>query len=183
ARIVNSFRETLSEQPFLTFNPALFIGGSDVQYDEHAQKGTVTSKSNIVSPKTIVTGDLRFLTEAQKEKARDTMRMIVAQHLPGTTATISFKDGIPSMAPTAGNDSLRKILSAVSTGLGYGEVFAGDPGGRGAGDISYIANYLDCLDGLGSSGKGSHAPGETINLLLYPKLIKRTALLIYRLTR
>ncbi|MBS1933396.1 MAG: M20/M25/M40 family metallo-hydrolase, partial [Bacteroidetes bacterium] len=110
ARIVNEFREKLSTQPFLTFNPGLFIGGSDVVYDEHAQKGTVVSKTNIVSPKTIVIGDLRFLTEEQKEKARDTMRMIVAQHLPGTNATISFKDGIPSMTPTAGNDSLRKIV-------------------------------------------------------------------------
>ncbi|MEJ0101014.1 MAG: M20/M25/M40 family metallo-hydrolase [Bacteroidota bacterium] len=183
ARIVNSFREKLSTQPFLTFNPALFIGGSDVQYDDHAQKGSVSSKTNIISPKTVVIGDLRFLTEEQKERARDTMRMIVAEHLAGTNAAISFRDGIPSMPPTAGNDSLRKITNAVSMSLGYGEVAAGDPGKRGAGDISYIADNLDCLDGLGASGNGSHAPGETINLAEYPKLIRRTALLIYRLTR
>jgi len=60
---------------------------------------------------------------------------------------------------------------------------AGDPGSRGAGDISYVANYLDCLDGLGAPGRGAHAPGEIINLKEYPKLIKRAALLIYRLTR
>ncbi|MBS1933311.1 MAG: M20 family peptidase, partial [Bacteroidetes bacterium] len=89
----------------------------------------------------------------------------------------------PSMAPTAGNDALRKRVSDISMSLNYGEVFACDPGSRGAGDISYIANYLNCLDGLGSSGKGSHAPGETIDLSMYPKLIKRAALLIYRLTR
>jgi glutamate carboxypeptidase len=183
ARIVNSFREKLSTQPFLTFNPALFIGGSDVQYDEAAQKGSTVSKTNIISPKTIVIGDLRFLTEAQKETARDTMRMIVADHLAGTNASISFRDGIPSMPPTAGNDSLVKVVSAVSTALGYGDVAAGDPGQRGAGDISYIAANLDCLDGLGASGKGAHAPGEIINLNEYPKLIRRTALVIYRLTR
>jgi glutamate carboxypeptidase len=51
------------------------------------------------------------------------------------------------------------------------------------GDISYIAKYLDCLDGLGAPGKGAHAPGEVINLNEYPKLLKRAALLIYRLTR
>jgi len=62
-------------------------------------------------------------------------------------------------------------------------VHAGNPGARGAGDISYIAKYLDCLDGLGASGKGAHAPGEIINLNEYPNLIKRTALVIYRLTR
>lgn len=183
ARIVNSFREKLSAQPYLTFNPALFIGGSDIKYDSVAQKGTASAKTNIISPKTIVLGDLRFLSEDQKEKARDTMRMIVADHLPGTNATISFKDGIPSMPPTAGNDSLRQLTNDVSTALGYGPVYAGDPGKRGAGDISYIAAYLNCLDGLGASGNGSHAPGETINLAEYPKLIKRTALMIYRLTR
>lgn len=182
-RIINSFREQLSKQPFLTFNPALFIGGSDVQYDSVAQKGFVASKTNIISPKTVVLGDLRFLTEVQKNNARDTMRMIVGEHLAGTDASISFRDGIPSMPPTPGNDSLVTIVNAVSMALGYGEVAAGDPGSRGAGDISYIAQYLNCLDGLGASGKGSHAPGEIINLAAYPKLIKRTALTIYRLTR
>ncbi len=182
-RIINSFREKLSTQPFLTFNPALFIGGSDVQYDAVAQKGSTASKTNIIAPKTVVIGDLRFLTEAQKEHARDTMRMIVAEHLAKTDAVITFKDGIPSMPPTPGNDSLVSVVSAVSVALGYGEVAAGNPGARGAGDISYIAQYLNCLDGLGASGGGSHAPGEIILLSEYPKLIKRTALLIYRLTR
>lgn len=183
SRIVNGFREALSKQPFLTFNPSFFLGGSTIQYDEHAQKGSVSSKTNIISPKTVVMGDLRFLTEEQKEHARDTMRMIVDQHLPGTKATIHFRDGIPSMPPTAGNDSLVRVVSDVSMALGYGPVAAGDPGARGAGDISYIAANLNCLDGLGASGRGAHAPGETINLNEYPKLITRTALLIYRLTR
>lgn len=183
SRIVNGFREALSKQPFLTFNPSFFLGGSTIQYDELAQKGSVSSKTNIISPKTVVMGDLRFLTEEQKEHARDTMRMIVDQHLPGTRATIHFRDGIPSMPPTPGNDSLVRVTSDVSIALGYGPVAAGDPGARGAGDISYIAANLNCLDGLGASGRGSHAPGETINLNEYPKLITRTALLIYRLTR
>ena len=87
------------------------------------------------------------------------------------------------MPPTEGNLALAKTLSDISNSLGYGEVISGNPGLRGAGDISYVANYLDCLDGLGASGRGAHAPGETINLKEYPKLIKRTALLLYRLTR
>jgi glutamate carboxypeptidase len=36
---------------------------------------------------------------------------------------------------------------------------------------------------MGSSGKGAHAPGETINLKEFPLIIKRAALTIYRLTR
>lgn len=183
SRIINEFREKLGNEEFLTFNPGLFIGGSEVNYDTAAQKGDASGKTNIISPKTVVIGDLRFLTEEQKEKARANMRQIVSKNLAGAKASISFKDGIPSMPPTAGNDALVKVLSNICIAMGYGEVKAGNPGSRGAGDISYIANYLDCLDGLGASGRGSHAPGEVIDLNEYPKLIKRTALLIYRLTR
>ena len=183
ARIVNAFRERLSNEQYLTFNPGLFIGGSDVTYNDEEQKGEASGKTNIISPKTVVIGDLRFLTEEQKEKARGNMRQIVSESLANSKASISFKDGIPSMPPTTGNEALLKTVSAVSVAMGYGEVKAGNPGARGAGDISYIAKYLDCLDGLGASGRGSHAPGETINLNEYPKLIKRAALIIYRLTR
>jgi glutamate carboxypeptidase len=183
ARIINEFRLQLSNEQYLTFNPGLFIGGSDVMYNEAAQKGSTSGKTNIISPRTVAIGDLRFLSEAQKEKARETMRQIVAQSLAGTKATISFRDGIPSMPPTPGNEALVNTLNEISLALNYGEVKAGNPGSRGAGDISYVAAYLDCLDGLGASGKGSHAPGEIINLNEYPKLIKRTALMIYRLTR
>ncbi|MBC7872846.1 MAG: M20/M25/M40 family metallo-hydrolase, partial [Ferruginibacter sp.] len=182
-RIINAFREKLSHQQYLTFNPGLFIGGSEVNYNDEAQEGEASGKTNIISPKTVVIGDLRFLTEKQKDKARDTMRQIVSQHLTGAKAMIHFTDGIPSMPPTPGNQALVKTVNDISIALGFGEVKAGNPGSRGAGDISYIANYLDCLDGLGASGRGAHAPGETINLNEYPKLIKRAALLIYRLTR
>ncbi len=67
--------------------------------------------------------------------------------------------------------------------MGIGATFAGDPGARGAGDISDVAKYVDSLDGLGASGSGSHKPGETINLKEFPFLIQRAAILIYRLTR
>ncbi|MBM3442498.1 MAG: M20 family metallopeptidase [Bacteroidetes bacterium] len=108
---------------------------------------------------------------------------IVAQSLPGTKATIRFSDGIPSMPPTEGNTKLATQLSEVSEALGFGKISPGNPGSRGAGDIPYVAKYLDCLDGLGASERGAHAPGETINLKEYPKLIQRTAVFLYRLTR
>ena len=183
ARIINEFREKLGNEKYLTFNPGLFIGGSEVNYDHNAQKGDVSGKTNIISPKTVVIGDLRFLSEDQKEKARENMRKIVSNSLANSKATISFKDGIPAMPPTPGNEALVKVVNDVSKTLGYGEVKAGDPGARGAGDISYVAQYLDCLDGLGASGRGAHAPGETMNIAEYPRLIKRAALLLYRLTR
>ena len=183
ARILNAFRETLSKEQFLTFNPGLLVGGSEVVYDAARARGQVVGKTNIIAPTATVSGDLRFLTEVQKETARTAMRAIVAQSLPQTRAEIIFTDGIPGMAPTAGNQRLAALADQCSRDLGLGPVAAGDPGARGAGDISYVAQYLDCLDGLGVSGKGAHAAGETINLKEFPKLVERAALMIYRLTR
>jgi glutamate carboxypeptidase len=183
ARIVNEFRVQLSQEKYLTFNPGVFIGGSDMQYDAAKATGTAIGKTNIISPSTVVNGDLRFLTEPQKIAARKTMQNIVNQSLAGTKATISFQDGIPSMAPTKGNEQVMELISNVTQSMGLGATTAGDPGSRGAGDISYVAAYMDCIDGLGASGRGAHAPGETINLKEFPFLIKRAALTMYRLTR
>jgi glutamate carboxypeptidase len=183
ARIVNEFRVQLSTEKYLTFNPGVFIGGSEMNYNPAKSTGTAIGKTNIISPAVTVTGDLRFLTEDQKMNARKKMSAIVADNLAGTKATIKYTDGIPSMAPTEGNDKLLEIISGVTKDMGLGATTAGDPGSRGAGDISYIAAYVDCIDGLGASGKGAHAPGETINLKELPFLIKRAALTIYRLSR
>ena len=183
ARIVNEFRVQLSTEKYLTFNPGVFIGGSEMNYDETKASGIAIGKTNIISPAVTVTGDLRFLTEQQKINARKKMQAIVDQSLAGTKATIQFEDGIPSMAPTQGNDKVLEVISGVTQSMGVGASVAGDPGSRGAGDISYIAAYVDCIDGLGASGKGSHAPGETIHLNELPYLIKRAALTIYRLSR
>jgi glutamate carboxypeptidase len=183
ARIVNEFRVQLSTEKYLTFNPGVFIGGSEMNYDETKATGTAIGKTNIISPAVTVTGDLRFLTEEQKINARKKMQAIVDNSLAGTKATIEFQDGIPSMAPTDGNNKVLEVISGVTQAMGVGPTTAGDPGSRGAGDISYIAAYVDCIDGLGSSGRGAHAPGETINLKELPYLIKRAALTIYRLSR
>ena len=183
ARIVNEFRVQLSTEKYLTFNPGVFIGGSEMNYDETKATGTAIGKTNIISPAVTVTGDLRFLTEEQKINARKKMQAIVDNSLAGTKATIEFQDGIPSMAPTEGNNKVLEVISGVTQAMGAGPTTAGDPGSRGAGDISYIAAYVDCIDGLGSSGRGAHAPGETINLKELPYLIKRAALTIYRLSR
>ena len=183
ARIVNAFRETLSSEKYLTFNPGMFVGGSEIEYQKSAATASALGKTNIIAPDAIVTGDLRFLTEAQKTEARKTMNAIVQKSLTGTKATISFSDGIPSMEPTIGNKKVLELISGVTTDLGLGPAIEGDPGSRGAGDVSYIAQFVDAVDGMGASGKGAHAPGETINLKEFPHLIKRAALTIYRLTR
>jgi len=183
ARILNTFREQLSTEKYLTFNPGFIVGGSSVTVDPQDARGEALGKTNIIAPSAHVTGDLRFLTETQKEAAREKMRTIVTNSLPGTHATIRFSDGLAAMEPTPGNLRLVAQLSQVTKDMGLGETVAGDPGARGAGDISDIAKYLDCLDGLGASGKGAHKAGETINLKEYPLLIHRAAIFLYRLTR
>ncbi|GHB48016.1 M20/M25/M40 family metallo-hydrolase [Mongoliitalea lutea] len=181
ARILNTFREELAGEQYLTFNPGQIIGGSDVAYNDDTGEGSALGKTNIVAREALVTGDLRFLGEEQKEKAREKMREIVSRNLNGTTASITFEDGIPSMPPTEGNYALVDVLSKVSRDMGFGEVKAGDPGSRGAGDISYVADYLDCIDGLGASGTGAHSPAETINMKEFPDLLKRSTVFVYRL--
>jgi len=183
ARILDEFREALAGEKYLTFNPGQIVGGSDVNINSSTGAGSSLGKTNIVARETIVTGDLRFLGEAQKEAARAKMREIVANNLHQTDAEITFSDGIPSMEPTPGNYALAEVLSQVSQDLGYGPVKPGDPGSRGAGDISFVSSFIDSLDGLGASGSGAHAPGETIHMKQFPALIKRNAILLYRLTR
>lgn len=182
-RILNEFRRTLGQEQYLTFNPGLIVGGSEVHYNDKTAKAETVGKTNIVAGTALVKGDLRFLTEPQKENARAKMREIVEKSLPLTKATISFTDGIPGMEPSAANDELRMQVDKLSQDMGLGPVQAGDPGARGAGDVSFVAQYIPCLDGLGASGKGAHSIEETMNTKEYPLLIQRTALLIYRLTR
>lgn len=181
ARIVNQFYEALHNEKYLTFNPSVIAGGTNVE----AKDGNYTTwgKSNVVPAKAVVRGDLRFISEEQKEAARAKMREIVSKSLPGASAKITFSDGIPAMSPTEGNYAILKQLDAVSQNLGFGKIEAQDPGERGAGDIAYVAHLLPGLDGLGATGARAHAAGEYADLDTLPRQIKRAAILIYRLTR
>jgi len=183
ARILNEFREKLSGEQYLTFNPAVIVGGTDVTYDSSRIAGTAAGKDNIIAPRVFARGDLRFISREQETKAREAMRAIVAQHLPGTSATITFEDGNPAMPPTKGNYALLATLDSVSRALGQGPVEALDPGRRGAGDISFVSDYVDALDGLGVKGMRSHTPDERVNLKSIAPATERAAILIYRLTR
>lgn len=181
SRILNAFYTEVRGEEYLTFNPGALLGGTFVDFDATTSKGTAFGKSNVVAQTAVVRGGLRFISEEQKENARAKMRAIVANNLPQTTATISFTDSYPSMGPTEGNKNLLQQLNVVSKDLGQGEVIGYDPGKRGAADTSFVAKYVDCLDGLGTMGSGAHTPQETVNLNTIEALTKRTAVLIYRL--
>jgi len=181
ARILTQFQETLSKQPYLTFSPGVIVGGTDVAYDSANQKGTAAGKTNIISKQVWVEGDLRFLTDSQRDSARGAMRAIVANHLPGTDAEITFRDGYPGMPPTDGSREILTRFDQVSRDLGYGPVEALAPEKRGAGDISFVAGIVDGLDGLGVDGFGAHSPEEGVYLPSLKMAAERAALLMYRL--
>ncbi|MBK9172383.1 MAG: M20/M25/M40 family metallo-hydrolase [Chloracidobacterium sp.] len=182
SRILNEFRTQLAGEQYLTFNPSLILGGTTAEVENAA--GTATGKTNVVAARVVIDGDLRFISEEQKERIRDKMRSIVANNLPGSKAKISFFDGIPAMTPVDGNFALLARLDQASKDLGFGPVEALDPGLRGAGDIAFIAHLVPSLDGIGIGGGGnSHAKGEYADLSSMPMLTKRAAILIYRLTK
>lgn len=181
SRILYRFYEEVRGEEFLTFNPGTVLGGTFLEFDPLTSSGEVFGKSNVVAQQAEVRGGLRFISEEQKEEARDKMRAIVAENYPNTTAEISFTDSYPAMQPTDANMELLGMLNRVSLDLGQGEVLAYDPGRRGAADVSFVANYVACLDGLGTMGSGAHTPQETVNLNSIEALTKRTAILIYRL--
>ncbi|HEY0241543.1 MAG TPA: M20/M25/M40 family metallo-hydrolase, partial [Gemmatimonadaceae bacterium] len=181
SRILTQFRDSLSNEQYLTFNPGVVVGGTDVKYDSANISGSASGKINIVAPSAYAHGDLRFLTPDQLTNARARMREIVSRSLPQTSASISFYDGIPSMPPTPGNFGLLAVLDTVTKALGYGPTEALDPGLRGAGDISYVSQYADALDGLGVDGSRSHTPDETVNLRSIKRSTERAAVLINRL--
>ncbi|MGI9548219.1 MAG: M20/M25/M40 family metallo-hydrolase [Flavobacteriaceae bacterium] len=181
SRILHEFYVELSAEELLTFNPGLVVGGTFTNYDDLTASGEVFGKSNVVAQTAMAKGGLRFISETQKENARNNMRQIVSNNLPNTSATISFTDSYPAMAPTEGNLLLLKQLNQVSLDLKQGEVLPYDPGKRGAADTSFVASYVDCLDGLGTMGSGAHTPEEIVNLSTVEDLTKRAALFIYRL--
>ncbi len=181
SRILNSFYTDVKGEEFLTFNPGVILGGTEVKFDSSISEGEAFGKSNVVPQTVMVKGGLRFISEEQKERARSKMKKITEENLPHTSATITFTDSYPAMQPTEGNHKLLALLNEVSKDLGQGIVEAYDPGKRGAADTSFVAEHVDCLDGLGTMGIGAHTPKETLDLTTFEALTKRTAILIYRL--
>jgi len=182
ARILNEFYDRLAGEPLLTFNPGVMLAGTDVDYDAFTAGGSAFGKSNVVAQSAVVTGDLRTITLEQLETARATMRFVVLESLPRTSATITFDDGYPPLAPTDGNRRLLSMFSQVSEDLGYGAVTAVDPRNAGAADVSFTAGLVDvAIDGLGPGGGNDHTVDEWIDLPTLAMQTKRAAVLMHRL--
>lgn len=184
ARILEACYAQLRGERYLTFNPGVILGGTAVEYDAEANRGTAFGKTNVIAETAVVHGDLRFISEEQKQRARERMRGIAALSLPGAHAELVFHDSYPALSPTPANYALLSKLDRVSQDLGFGKVEPLDPGERGAGDVSFAGAHVEAaLDGLGAVGGGGHTVEEHVDLAALPMMIKRAALLIYRLTR
>jgi len=183
ARILSGFYEEVRGEEHLTFNAGNIQGGTDVEYEPQQNRGTTFGKTNIIPRQLIVHGGIRTISDEQLERARTAMRAVVARNLPRTEAKIEFKDGYPSMSPTAGNQRLQLLLSDVNKDLGRGEMPSLDPSKRGAADISFVAPYTDALAGMGALGEGGHTPNETLELDTMALAIKRAAIFVYRLSQ
>ncbi len=179
-RILARFRAELPE-PNLTFNIGLITGGQEAALDADGVRATAKGKTNIIPGIAIARGDFRTLSNDQTARVRAKMAAIVADHAPRTTASISFDEGYPPMAPTEGNLALLGALNGVNADLGLADMPALDPLKRGAGDISFVAADVDGLAGLGPFSRGDHAPGETVDLLSLKTQAKRAAILMSRL--
>jgi glutamate carboxypeptidase len=180
-RILDTFRTQLPE-PYLTYNVGMILGGSSLTVNAAGDSGTVNGKDNVISPTAYASGDIRTISNEQTEEVEKKMEAIVAQHLPRTGAAISFGEGYPAMAPTAASRALLRLLNQCNASLGFTQMPELDPMRRGAGDISFVADLIPGLAGIGATGEGAHAPGETVDLSAQPINTKRDALLMYRLS-
>ncbi|MGH9464728.1 MAG: M20/M25/M40 family metallo-hydrolase [Thermoanaerobaculia bacterium] len=184
SRILAAWYGQLRGERYLTFNPGVILGGTTVAYDGEGKRGTAFGKTNVIAETAVVEGDLRTISPEQLERARETMRRIVALSLPGTRAEITFADGYPPMPPTEANVDLLSQLDQVNRDLGFGAIEPLDPGLRGAADVSFVAADVDAaLDGLGPVGWDGHTTSERIDVTTLPVAVKRVAVLLYRLTR
>ena len=183
SRILNGFYNEVRGEEYLTFNAGTILGGTEVEGDCDTHKGSASGKTNIVANRAIVRGDMRTISYEQLERARDSMRAVVAQSLPVTSAVITFDDSYPAMAPTEGNKQLGNMLSTINQDLGRKPMPVLDASRRGAADISFVAPYTDGLAGMGAYGKGGHSPHESLDIESIPVAIQRAAILMYRLSR
>jgi glutamate carboxypeptidase len=182
SRILDAFRQQLPEQG-LTFNVGYVVGGSEATVDATQTSGKFDGKSNVIPPVAFASGDIRTISDEQTQRVEAAMTRIVSQHLAKTDASIEFQDGYPAMAATPGNRAILGVLNQVNRDAGFRQMEELDATDRGAGDISFIAKYVDSLAGMGATGGNGHREGEFIDLDRQPTQVKRAALLMYRLSK
>ena len=184
ARIIDTFRRELPEDK-LTFNVGLVGGGATAE----ARRGPDPRSRRPARPTSSRRPRSRAATCARSAASRSSgsrrrCRRSSPRPLAGATAKLEFDpDEYPPMAPTAGNRALLGKLNVVNRDMGLEPMGELDPLKRGAGDISFVAQDVDGLIGLGPASDGDHAPGETVDIASIWRQAKRAAILMTRLSR
>lgn len=181
SRILDGFERTYSVHPSVTVNPGLFLGGTDVTYDAEHSSGTAAGKFNVVARAVTVKGDLRFLSDTDREEVKARMLEIATANFPKTTAKLTFDDLVPGWPVTDGNKAILAAIDAVSSDLGQGPLEGDDPAARGFGDFNFIGSLLSGVDGVGVKGEGLHGPDEMMDAKSLGPSTARTAVLVSRL--
>ena len=182
ARVIEAFRTQLPDDK-LTYNVGLIGGGQEAVLDAGKIRLTAAGKTNIIAATAVARGDLRALTPEQFARTVTKMKAIVAAPLPGSTSAIEFdSDAYPPMAPSPGNRALLARLNKINDDLALPRMAELDPLKRGAGDISFVAQDVDGLVGLGPASTGDHTAAETVDIPSLFRQAKRAAMLMSRLS-
>ena len=179
ARVLNETRQKLSDIPGLTINPGLLLGGQKISEDIEKGIGMASGRKTIIPSVASAHGDMRFLSDQQKNDAEKMMADIASHSLQETKSSIIFKPIIPPMAATKANSDLLTQYSTISTKLGGPSLSTAAAELRGGADISYTFPYIKAgLDGLGPWGNGAHTEMETLEIDALPIATQRAALFI-----
>lgn len=129
-------------------------------------------KVNIVAEKASATLDIRFWTNAQKQKIVDDLKQLTPI-APGAKIRFSIENSTPPMERTEASTALFSEIQDIAKSTLNITLETGKTGG---GSDASIASSLGIatIDGLGPDGDGIHAENEH---LLLPSLVQRTALL------
>jgi glutamate carboxypeptidase len=129
-------------------------------------------KVNIVAEKASATLDIRFWTNAHKQKILDTFKQL-EPIFQGAKIRFSIESSTPPMEKTEPSLALLSKIQEIAESTLKMTLETGKTGGGS--DASIASNLgVATIDGLGPDGDGIHADNEH---LLLPSLVQRTALL------
>ncbi len=181
--ILNAFEQETQNEEGLTFNPGIIVGGFDGELNPDTNSGSTYGKRNLIAKDASAEGEIRFLSQTQCESMQQKMTEIVERTSSHTSGEIVFSPCKPTMMPTQGNQSLLLQLSDINQSLGYGSIEQVSPMGIGATDISFVANLLPSIEGLGAVGQGAHSVNEQIVISDLNVVTQRAAIFIDRLIK
>jgi glutamate carboxypeptidase len=130
-------------------------------------------KANIVPENASAAMDMRFWTNAHKQKILDVFKQLKPMN-PGAKIRFSIESSTPPMEKTEASLELYSRVREIASSTLKMNIESGKTGGGS--DASIAASLgIPTVDGLGPDGEGIHAENEHMML---PSLVQRTALLI-----